>query len=295
MRESPADIQAMQRLIKGRKPARSGLRLATAAGDTVSLCDWYRGRSAFLVLSGPSLAQLDLGKLNGRGIVTMGVNNSWAMHRPNLWTCVDPPNRFLDTGWKDPGIVKFVPAALLAHRLGVQQPDGTIRDSAYKVSQMPSVLAFRRADAFDHRTFLVDDSVHWGCLEGDQDAVSIQGKRSVMLVALRLLHYLGFRRVFLLGCDFTMSAERKYAFDEGRTDQAIRHNNELYRALGKRFAMLRPHFAQQGYEVFNCSPGSELEAFARMDYDEAVRLAGSECTKPVSSAGWYQKREAVKG
>lgn len=294
MRESPSDIQAFQQILKSTKPARSGLRLITARGDTVSLSQFYAGRSAFLVLSGPSLNQLDLEQLNQRGIVSMGVNNSWAVHRPNLWCCVDPPNRFLDAGWKDPGILKFIPSSLMNAKLGVQNPDGTIRESAFRVRQMPGVFGFRRADAFDHRTFLIDDAVHWGCLEGDQDAVSIQGKRSVMLVALRMLHYLGFSRVFLLGCDFTMSDEQKYAFDEGRSANAIKHNNALYASLAKRFDAMREHFKKHNYQVYNCSPGSQLESFERMQFSEAIELARAECGTNLNSAGWYEKREAVQ-
>jgi hypothetical protein len=39
----------------------------------------------------------------------------------------------------------------------------------------------------------------------------ITDKRSVMLVALRLLHYLGFGTVYLLGCDFKMDAPPRSA------------------------------------------------------------------------------------
>lgn len=291
MRESPSDIQAIQQGRKAQEPAPSGLLFHTTSWAPVSLYNWFKGRSAFLVLSGPSLRELDLTQLERRGIVTMGVNNSWTMHRPDLWTCVDPPNRFIDTGWKDPGITKFVPAALARQRLGVQKPSGEIVDSAFRVLNMPSTLFFRRADSFDHRRFLTDDAVQWGCLEGDKDPVSIKGKRSVMLVALRLLHHLGFRTVYLLGCDFKMASDRKYAFDEGRTHQAIKHNNALYGALETRFAAMRPHFAEHGFQVLNASPGSELRAFDRIDYLEAVDQAARECGKPVSSSGWYAPRE----
>jgi hypothetical protein len=86
MRDNASDIAALQAGLAQRKPARSGVRLYTADFDGVSLCDFYRGRHAFLVLSGPSLAATDLSQLARRGIVSMGVNNSWAVHRPTLPT-----------------------------------------------------------------------------------------------------------------------------------------------------------------------------------------------------------------
>ena len=290
MRENQSDIAALQAGLKSRKPARDGLRLYTADFDSVSLAGFYRGRSAFLILSGPSLTQggLDLTQLNRRGIVTMAVNNAWSVHRPTLWTCVDDPGRFIDTGWKDPGILKFVPTCHWDRRLRIQNADGTMRNSAFRVRQMPGVLFFRRADHFDHERFLTGDSIPWGNDAKHPDSLGITGKRSVMLVALRLLHYLGFGTVYLLGCDFKMSPDRKYAFDEHRAPNAIRHNNVLYDSLARRFEALRPHFEKHRYRVINCSPGSELQAFDRMDFDAAIKAASAECGKPVSTQGWYE-------
>ncbi len=109
-------------------------------------------------------------------------------------------------GWKDPGILKFVPTCMWDKRLRIQGPDGAMRNSAFRVRQMPSVMFFRRADHFDHERFLTGDSVPWGNDAKKPDSLGITGKRSVMLVALRLLHYLGFSTVYLLGCDFKMAA-----------------------------------------------------------------------------------------
>ena len=63
-----------------------------------------------------------------------------------------------------------------------------------------------------------------------------------MLVALRLLHYLGFRTVYLIGADFKMTPEQGHAFDEARSAESVRHNNVLYDSLNRRFEALRDHF-----------------------------------------------------
>lgn len=296
MRENSGDIAALQAGLKQRRPARSGVRLYTAEFDSVSLCDFYKGRgaggggSAFLVLSGPSLAGLDLTQLNRRGIVTMAVNNAWAVHRPTLWTCVDDPGRFIDTGWKDPGILKFVPVSHWDKRLRVQNSNGSMRASAFRVRQMPSVLFYRRSDHFDHSRFLKADTINWGQDGEHTDSLGIKGKRSVMLAGLHLLHYLGFRTVYLVGADFTMAPDRKYAFAEHRSKDAIRHNNVLYESLQKRFEALKPHFEQHRLRVLNCAPDPEacaLKAFEFVAFDKAVVDAGAECSKPVSTEGWY--------
>lgn len=287
MRDHDGDIAALQAGLHVRRPARNGLRLYTTDFDSVSLSDFYRGRQAFLVLSGPSLADIDLSQLDRRGILTMGVNNSWSVYRPNLWTCVDSPGRFIDTGWKDPGILKFVPMSSWNGRLRIQKPNGTMKPSAFRVKQMPSVLLYRRSEHFDHRKFLDEDVVCWGNNSATKDSLGIKGKRSVMLVALRLLHYLGFRTVYLVGADFKMADDRKYAFDETRTNAAIRHNNVLYDSLNQRFEAMADYFKKSRFNVLNCTPDSGLTAFPHLPFDDAVAKASAECGKPVNTKGWY--------
>ena len=287
MRDHAGDIAALQAGLHLRRPARNGLRLYTTTFDSVSLCDFYRGRHAFLVLSGPSLAGHDLSLLDKRGIVTMGVNNSWAVCRPHLWTCVDGPGRFIDTGWKDPGILKFVPMANWNARLRIQRLDGTMKPSAFRVRQMPSVLLYRRGEHFDHRRFLDEDTVCWGNDGATKDSLGIKGKRSVMMVALRLLHYLGFRTVYLLGADFKMSPDERYAFDQDRSSGAIRHNNVLFEALNRRFEAMQGYFKRSRFAVYNGTPESGLTAFERLPYEQAIEKASAECGKPITTRGWY--------
>ena len=262
--------------------------LWTANFTPTNLSGWYAGRSAFLIGGGPSLVDHDLDLLRSTpGILTMGMNNSWSIIRPNLWCCVDAPGRFFDTGWKDPGIVKFVPAAHWNSRLRIQTPDG-MKPSAFRVRQMPGVYLFKRSQHFDPKTYLHEDGVCWGGEGRHVDAVGVKGKRSVFMVALKLLVYLGIKQIYCVGTDFKMSPVRKYAFGQDRTPEAIRHNNELYAGLIKRMKALRPHLEERKVEVRVCCPDSGLlDAFDHIDFEEAVAKASRECSKPVDPAGWY--------
>ena len=115
-----------------------------------------------------------------------------------------------------------------------------------------------------------------------------------MLAALGLLHYLGFRSVYLVGADFRMATDRKYAFEENRSAQAIRHNNVLYDSLDRRFHALLPEFRKARFEVLNCCPDSGLTAFSKIDFAEAVERASAECSKPVPTDGWYEPSKEKK-
>ena len=67
----------------------------TYEGATVNLDGIYRGSTAFLVGSGPSLLKEKHQLLKSPGVLTLGMNNSAKLVRPNMWTCVDDPCRFL--------------------------------------------------------------------------------------------------------------------------------------------------------------------------------------------------------
>ena len=61
--------------------------LFNAAGKPLDLAGFYRGRSAFLILGGPSFGKLDTSKLRRAGALTIGVNNSAKAGSPRLMPC----------------------------------------------------------------------------------------------------------------------------------------------------------------------------------------------------------------
>ena len=65
----------------------------TRDGHNVFMGDMYRGACAFLILGGPSVGNLNLESLKQPSILTMGINNSVRTFRPNLWMCVDNPQK----------------------------------------------------------------------------------------------------------------------------------------------------------------------------------------------------------
>ena len=287
--EVPSDINVLTGIRPAKRADEIKMPLFTSNFTEMNLSGWYAGRSAFLIGGGPSLNDHDLTKLRkARGIVTMGLNNSWGVYKPDLWTCVDGPNRFFDTGWKDPSITKFVPMAYWNTILRVQSK-GKMKPSAFRVWQMPAVNYYLRSYHFDPSKYLTEDRVCWGGPSKHTDALGIKGARSVFMAGIKLLTYLGFKKIYCIGTDFKMSETRKYAFGQDRTAQAIKHNNHLYGSVIKRMTSLVPHLKQRGIDIRVCCPDSGLlECFPFIDYDEAVDKASSECEKKINPAGWYE-------
>lgn len=261
------------------RPVRLAPMFFRADGGTVDLADLYRGQTLFLVLNGASLKDFDWERLRRPGICSFGVNNGAHGFRSQFWTCVDDPTRFLETIWRDPGVLKFVPQGHFDKPVWDAERD---RLSAWKVRDFPNVIGYRRNERFQAAQWLHEDTFNWG------NHAQYGGGRSVMLVALRMAYLLGFRRVHLLGCDFQMDEQRRYWFDEERTPAAIRNNTNSYRILTGYFEQLKPHFDRAGFQVFNCNPESHLKVFPFADLDRALREA--EVRVSAGTRGMYVDR-----
>ena len=250
-------------------------------GMNVDLVDLYRGQSVFLILNGPSFAEVDHDLLRQPGVMTFGINNGAHVFRPDFWTCVDDPTRFMASIWKDPCIQKFVPMAHFLKPIWSNENNAVTRE---KVRDFPNVLGFRRNENFRAGQFLTEHTINWG------NHKKRGGGRSVMLSALRICHLLGFRRVYLLGCDFRMNADEKYWFDEQRSKQAIRNNANSYAIMRRYFTELLPHFEAASFEVFNCTADSDLTVFPALSLDEALAEATGDIDTEISTRGMYTNR-----
>jgi len=264
-------------------------------GHNLFLGDLYRGSAAFLVCSGPSLVSHDLGQLQQRGIVTLAVNNAGTVVRPTMWCCVDDPGNFSDVIWRDPGVNKFIPLCHMEKPFMVRGEEGSLQASREKVGDMPAVYGYRRNETFVPDQFLTEDTFNWGNHSNRVDALGNKGSRSVMYVAIRLLHYLGVRTIYLVGCDFKMENGRQnYAFAQDRSSSSVRGNNESYRIMNSRFEALLPYFAEAGLSVFNCTPESGLSVFPYKPFEEAIAEAKAQVPAVINTEGMYDRQAKLK-
>ena len=245
--------------------------------------------SAFLILSGPSLREYDLNLVKSSNIISMGVNNSWSVFTPDLWLCVDPPRKFLSSGWTNPKIMKFVPETLAKNPIRRKESGGQFASLPMAAKETPNTYTFKRNSSFNHETFLSEPTINWGQTGKKSDSLGVKGSRSVMLAAIKLLYILGIRDVYLLGCDFHMTEENKYAFEENRGKGAIRGNNRSYKIMAQRFEAMKNHFEEKGLNVYNCNKKSNLEVFPYRSIHTA--LNNQEVLNPpdVDTEGWYEE------
>jgi hypothetical protein len=262
--------------------------VVTRFGGDAGLQDLYLGGQVFLVLSGPSLNDLDLSLLGRRGIVTMGVNNVSAHVRTTLWTAGDKVTKFHDAIFGDPGIIKFVPQPRLGTPIRTRTEDGRLVDSTLTPQDFAGVFGLRRNNTFNPKTWLWEDTVNWGNGKKEAARNGFPHVNNTMVQALRLCHYLGFRTVYLLGCDFTMAPRFRYAFSERRSQGAVDGNNRSYGGLARLFELLRPEFDEAGYTVVNCNENSNLTVFDYLPFDAAVAAACTGIEQEPDTVGWYE-------
>jgi hypothetical protein len=113
-----------------------------------------------------------------------------------------------------------------------------------------------------------------------------------MYVALRLLFFLGIRRVYLVGCDFRMEVgKQNYAFSQERTAASVKGNNSTYAVLNARLGQLLPHFEREGFDVRNCTPGSGLTVFPHLSFEAAVAQAAADIPQTINTGGMYDRRQ----
>lgn len=246
-----------------------------------NICQERRyGSACFYVGCGPSLLQQNLKLLRQRPFSVFAVNNVAAkLVRPNFWCCGDEPKSFHDTIWRDPTIMKFVPFAKANKHFYFKEgtKGNKVLNSGYTARDAPNTYQFDLLGRFDHKTFLSEAGFSWGCDKGIKDSIGIGSGRSTMLVAIKLMYYLGFSRVYLLGCDFNMRHDesgdgkgKTYAFSQYKHKGGCSTNNDCYEIMNKRFLALRPEFEKNKFQVYNCTPNSNLDAFDYMDYEAAI-------------------------
>lgn len=244
----------------------------TADHHPVPLVDIYRGRSVFIVASGPSFGELDHQPLREAGVMTFGLNNSVRSFRPDLWACVDTPANFMLSTWLDPKIMKFCP---ICHTQKLLFDNNRWRETDIKVMDCPNVFYYKRNEHFQAGQFLWEDTINWG------NHKKYGGGRSILLAVIRICYLLGFRRVYLLGVDFEMSETKKYHFEQDRAKGSINGNNSTYRMLIERFGQLLPYFEKERFMVYQCNENSRLDVFPKISYEDALRRVQEENLRSI--------------
>lgn len=274
--------------------------------QTHSLRNLIEGRPSFLVCGGPSAKQIDLRLLEQRGVWSLAVNNMGGMFRSSSFICADPPCKFHHGIWLDPNVMKFVPIPKLSGRRGgLRKKEGDefsdlmSGGKRVNVRECPNVWGFsRRSWLQTDDTFFTDHDAAWGNHNSGCKRTGLPKTVMTMLLAIRILYYLGSRRIYLVGVDFEMKNDvglyDNYAFGQARDSGAIGSNNGQYRIANEWLTALATNgtFAKFGLEIFNCYELSGLRAFPYVPFNFALNqdVLKEYPKQPFDLEGWYEKK-----
>lgn len=251
----------------------------------VDLNGLWAPSAGFLIGGGPSINKIPKEKFQERGIVSLAINNVAGHIRTSAWCFGDPQTKFHHGIHLDPRCLTFAPNGKLRKQIYAKLPDGTFRLTNIKVGDCPGVFGISRTALFDAKHFFTSSYAMWG-RGGKQPEEECPFRLiDTFFIGLRLMHYLGCPRVYLLGVDFNMVDEQPYAFEQTKSAR-----NGRYHKLNNMLADLLPVFKEEGFQVFNCNPDSHCNAFPKVSFEEAFEdCKGAIPEEPFNLADWYSK------
>ncbi len=249
-----------------------------------SLRNILAGGSAFLMGGGPSANDMELEKLAMRGVWTLAINNA-AGHpkvRPQAMICADPPRKFSHSIWLDPGMMKFIPTPKMKPRRGTlrrKTADG-FELLGKSACDCPNVWGFQRESwLMPDDSFFRSNGALWGNHKSGVERTGQPKTVCTFLLGLRVLYYLGARRIYLLGVDFRMTPEAGYSFGQARDEGACRSNSGQFVVINNWLCKMQEAgvFERFGLSVYNTYERSGLRAFPYVPFVDAVEDCRGGC------------------
>ncbi|PJZ86286.1 hypothetical protein CH366_09285 [Leptospira harrisiae] len=221
----------------------------------------YKGAECFIVGNGPSLRAEDLNWIAEKKILSFGVNKIHLIYpqtqwRPNFYVCEDIPvlETIKEIVNEENDITKF-----LMKIPGINLDKNTIYIN-------------RIASEFTDMDFFLEPVPFLFC------------GQTVIYICLQLALFMGFKKIYLLGIDFSWNFDDADPDDEGfsilKSDSPhfvpnyFQKGEKQYLVTREHFEyMVRIlHFAKEilndlGVEVFNATRGGKLEVFPRVSID----------------------------
>ena len=191
---------------------------------------------AILVGGGPSLSKIDINSLKGPGKTVFGLNTTYPHVVPDIWVGMDDPKCY-DRRLFHEAFPKIVRGNYF---------DRTCEGIPLKTL---SNVYFASVSEFDHKA---DIFYRFG-----NDTLNFIWDKNVFITAINLILYMGFRKVYLAGVDFSLE-KGDYSYSNCLSTTQKKWNNSLYSRLFDYTDWLASTGKYCGIDIQSISPDSPI-------------------------------------
>lgn len=217
-----------------------------------SLKNKHKGERCFIVCTGPSLSISDLEML--KNDYTFGMNNSFRLFDKTSWR----PSYY---GIIDPSVYEK-----LCNDHAFRNLENVFIPDLFK-------KMYKRISIKQYYTFPMDFyELYWCKLVNkpvrfsDDISLLVYDIATVAYSLMQIAVYMGFKEIYLLGCDCNYSGEKQHFAEYGikvRAKDAVKTENNLIVA----FSAAKEYADNHGIKIYNATRGGKLEVFERVDFD----------------------------
>ena len=265
----PPGIQAIIRSRLNRSRTLTSEKLAVLQRNR-ALRNRHAGERCFILATGPSIREQDLTLLQGEicfAVSNFFVHPDFATIQPRYYCVAGYHEPITEAGW-----IEWL------HEM----------ESATGAATMFFNLNDR--ERIERNGLFSDRQVHYLQFGASRDEISrrgidlarpVLGARSVPVMALEIAIYMGFRHIYLLGCDhdWILHMNRSSHFYEEEQHVLVRAGyNEWFNfdwetdfahmaALWRQYKTIRLCAESCSAEIYNATPGGLLDVFPRVRYE----------------------------
>ena len=195
---------------------------------------------AILVGGGPSLNNIDISKLTGPGKTVFGLNTTYPAVRPDVWIGMDDPKCYDSRVFHEPF------PKIMRGNYYEKESEGT------KLTQFPNTY-FASIEEYSHKGDIF--------YKIGPDTQKFIWDKNVFVTALNLILYMGYRKIYLAGVDFSILKADYFHDNIKLAPKYKKWNQNLYEHLYEYTEWFSSTGAMCGIEVYSLSPNSKINEF----------------------------------
>lgn len=214
-----------------------------AGMQKVSFASRTTDRTAFLCASGPSLGQINPRYLNGPNRTVFALNNAYPVVRPDVWIGMDDPTCY--------------------NRELFSEPFMKILRGGYQNREIESGPVAQNFNTFYADCTKPDDKSDLFKLR--KHDVDFVWHHNTMMLALHIIVWMGFDKIYLFGVDLDNSKQAYHAsVKPENADNYKQETQTLYDEIHDWLRWFSIEAQHHGIKTYSCSPDSRINSY--LDY-----------------------------